>query len=337
MTFRPRHAEQRIPNVTLNGEATYAGGVTPAGWNRPLLLCAVAMVPFLSASLIGLAVDDRHLVGAPIWLKPFKFSVSILAFAGTWAWLVSYLSNRRLIRGASAVIAFVLLLEMVLITVQTVRGHQSHFNNATPLDAAIFSTMGTAIAVLTIMTIILTIALLRRDIGDRSVTWAVRLGAGIALAGALVGPVMTSPRPDQVRAMQRPDFDGILGAHSIGGQDGGAIIPVTGWSAELGDLRVAHFVGLHALQVLPLLALALLLLARVVGRLESERRRTRLVLVSGAGYAGLFALTLWQALRAQSVIDPDRLTLTALTAGLAVVLAGCAVVALLPERPRERT
>jgi hypothetical protein len=65
----------------------------------------------------------------------------------------------------------------------------------------------------------------------------------------------------------------------------------TGWSTEHGDLRVPHFVGLHAVQALPLVALFL-------GRLGIARQaHERLVLIAAASYAGLYVILLTQALR----------------------------------------
>jgi hypothetical protein len=115
----------------------------------------------------------------------------------------------------------------------------------------------------------------------------------------------------------------IAGAHSVGVEDGGPGLPVLGWSTAGGDLRVPHFVGLHALQMLPLLGWAL---ARPwAARRWSERRRVALVSVGGAAYLGLLALLTWQALRGQSIVAPDLLTLGALAllaggTALAIVL-----------------
>ena len=90
---------------------------------------------------------------------------------------------------------------------------------------------------------------------------------------------------------------------------------MTDWSTTGGDLRIPHFIGMHALQALPLLALLLTALARRFAPLRDDDVRARLVVVAAAAYAGLLALLTWQALRGQPLIHPDIVTV-----GAAVVL-----------------
>jgi len=95
----------------------------------------------------------------------------------------------------------------------------------------------------------------------------------------------------------------IAGAHSVGGIDGGPGVPVTGWSREHGDVRVPHFIGLHAIQVLALIAIGL-------RRWRApEAVRVKAVLAAAASYASLFLVLLWGALRGQSLVAPDAAAL----------------------------
>lgn len=295
-------------------------------WHRGLLLVAAVTAPFVVISLAGILLDGRVLVGAPIWFKPFKFAVSIMIYALTWSWLVAYLPRHWLVRWSAAVIAITLLLEYVIIVGQVVRGRQSHFNVTTPFDAALWGTMGTLITVLWVANIVVAAFLMRRRVGDRPLTWAVRAGALISLFGIGMAFLMTQPTAAQQDSLRDGSFAGLVGAHSVGVADGGPITPVTGWSTTGGDLRIAHFVGIHALQVLPLLAMLLALLAGRASLLRGESVRGRLVLVAAAGYAGFTALTLWQALRGQPLFQPDGLTLLVAGVLLGLVLVAAAVV-----------
>ena len=112
-------------------------------WHRPLMLVATLMVAVGIVSVIGLMVDPRELVGAPIWAKPLKFAISIFIYAVTWAWLIHQLRRfRRIAWWSGTVIAVAIGVEMVLVVTQTIRGQRSHFNAATELDETIFNAMG---------------------------------------------------------------------------------------------------------------------------------------------------------------------------------------------------
>jgi hypothetical protein len=100
---------------------------------------------------------------------------------------------------------------------------------------------------------------------------------------------------------------------------------VAGWSTTGGDLRIGHFVGMHALQALPLLALLL-------GKRLDELTRIRLLLVAGVAYGILTVLLTWQALRGQPLLQPDAVTLIA-WAALAAATAAATTVVLTRRRP----
>jgi len=284
------------------------------------MLTSLAMLAFLAFTLVGLVVDDRTSLGIPIWLKPMKFAISIAIYTATLAWLISLLrKGKRTAFWLGTVAALAMLIEMVIIGGQAARGVRSHFNNTTDLNAMLFSIMGATIVVAWIVTLWVAVLLLIQRISDRPASLAIRFGVVIALAGMAVGFIMVVPTRSQLAS----DSD-YQGAHAVGLEDGGAGLPIVNWSSEAGDLRIGHFVGMHALQALPLLALALTLASRRFTRLRDEATRTRLIAVAGVAYAGLVVLVTWQALRGQSIVAPDALTLAALGLLALVAVAGSA-------------
>ncbi|MFI6099233.1 hypothetical protein ACIA8G_27080 [Lentzea sp. NPDC051213] len=292
------------------------------GWHRPMLAVAVVMAGLAVASVVGLLVDQRVLLGAPIWLKPFKFAVSNAIYAVTWSWLFSLLkNNRRIANVTTNVLVAIIYIEFVLILIQVLRGRPSHFNFSTPADSIIYTTMAISIGVLWTGALILTILVLRAPIADAAQRWALRLGVGISLVGISLGALMVTPTSSQVNSMSNGTFNGMVGAHTVGTEDGGPTMPLTGWSTTGGDLRIPHFVGMHALQALPIVLALLTLLATRIPLLGFAAIRARLIIVTAAGYAGLVALVTWQAERGQSLIHPDALTLTA----LGVLIVGVAI------------
>jgi hypothetical protein len=277
-------------------------------WHPPLMLFSLLMAALTVASLGGLIFDDRILVGSPIWFKPFKFGVSLALYGVTLAWMLTLTTRlRRVGWWAGTVIALAGTAEMVVIVGQVVRGRRSHFNVATPFDDLLWDVMTYSILTLWIMHAVIAVALVFTRFENRATGLAIRLGLVLSLVGLALGTLMTSPAPGQ------DDDGGIVGAHSVGAPDGGPEMALTGWNTEVGDLRVPHFVGIHALQVIPLLV-----------ALFGRRATPRLAWGLTIGYAGLMALVTWQALRGQPLLRPDLLT--ALGA-LAVVTWTAAVIA----------
>lgn len=262
-------------------------------WLTGAALAMLALVPPL---LAGLLVDPRIVTGAPVWLKPLKFATSIAIYTLTLAWVFTYLPawrRTRLIAGRATAAA--LLIEMGLIAGQAWRGTTSHFNTATPFDGLVFIVMGVVIVLQTLLMFTVAAAVWRERFADRALGWALRCGVVLTIAGALVGPLMTRPTPAQLAEVRAARQMPISGAHTVGAPDGGPGLPVTGWSTSHGDLRVPHFVGLHAWQALPLFLLVTL-------RGRSDRTRIALTLAAAAAYAALFVALIVQALRGVPVL-----------------------------------
>jgi len=265
------------------------------GASRPLTATGLGMLLVFAASLAAMAVDHSTILGAPTWLKPAKFAISTGVYALTLAWIFTYLPDRpRQTTIVGWITAVVMVLEVAIVGVQAARGVTSHFNVATALDAALFGIMGSAILVAWGAAIALTVALFRQRFADEAFGWALRLGMVLTVMGQATGGLMTNPTQAQLLAARTTRMT-VAGAHTVGARDGGPGVPITGWSREHGDIRVPHFVGLHAVQLLPALAWA-------VGPLGSSVRRRRAVFVASAAYAALFVILLAQALNGQPLL-----------------------------------
>jgi hypothetical protein len=280
------------------------------------------MLALLLASLAGLALDVRTINGAPAWLKPMKFAISLVLYSFTLLWLLTFVQGHpRLVWLVSVVITFSFLIEMVIVVGQVVRGVASHFNFSTPFDETLFNLMGLFVILIWLMNLLAAILLIVQRQPDPAFAWALRLGLLLTLIGAASGVLMTQPTATQLAALQADQPVSVIGAHSVGVADGGPGLPVTGWSTTGGDLRVGHFAGLHALQAMPLIGW---LLRRRRARRLGNGHRTALTWIAGLAYLGLILLLIWQALRGQPLLAPDAATLAALGA-----LFGAAALAVL--------
>lgn len=281
--------------------------------HRPLLYFAAANAVLAVVAVIGVLADDRVITGAAAWFKPAKFALSFVLYSLALAWLISLRPKASRLVGAMATVIVVAgTIEQLIIFGQVVRGTRSHYNMTTVLDGVLWITMGVTILVLFLATMVVAVRLWVTPIGDAAITWSIRLGLAVTLAGLALGNLMPG---------RESGVDGIVGAHTVGAPDGTPGMPLTGWSTTDGDLRIPHFFGMHALQVLPLFAAVLVVAATRLPILRSPRVRLGLVLTASAAYAATLALLTWQALRGQPLIHPDEATLgAAAVIGLGVVV-----------------
>jgi hypothetical protein len=202
--------------------------LTLTGWfHWALLAVLICIYPFDTQSILGV---DR-------WIKPMKFSTSIAIYVWTLAWYLRYLTNRmRAVRFISWGVAISVISEIVCIVAQAARGTTSHYNVATAFNAVVFAFMGVMIGINTFLVLYTLVLFLKEEPQiPRAYLWGIRFGLVVFLLASLVGVVM-------IRHL----------AHTVGALDGGPGLPFVNWSREHGDLRVAHFAGMHALQILPL-------------------------------------------------------------------------------------
>jgi hypothetical protein len=279
----------------------------------PLTAVSGLMLAAFFFSAAGVFLDPRTITGEPAWLKPAKFAISTAIYAASIAWLFRYLALwPRYNRIAGWITALVIVVEVGIIDIQAARGVTSHFNVSTPLDAALFGIMGAAILILWLAAAGLTVEIFRQRFADRAWGWALRTGMLITLLGASLGGLMVKPGPEHSITPARGQSMTVSGGHTVGGPDGGPGLPGIHWSTRHGDLRIPHFLGLHALQMIPLFAWLV----------RRQRRRERMVIAGAASYFSLTALLLWQALRGEALVAPHESTLAAMAAWSAATFIG---------------
>ncbi len=242
--------------------------------NALLYYLGVAHIVGAMILLLLIIVDDTQILGINRWIKPFKFFVSSAIYLLTFAWLTGDLPKGRFVRHFSTQISLAIIVENVLITTQAARGVKSHFHFETASGGIAFAVMGLFIIYNTIWVFLFTVRYFRAKLGDlpMSYTLGVRLGLVLFLAGSALGGYMSAQA-----------------GHTVGARDGGPGLPLLNWSTGFGDLRVAHFFGLHGLQILMLLGLLM-----AYRRLSAEVKKGVVWLAFGSMVL-FISWTWWQA------------------------------------------
>ncbi len=282
--------------------------------NRPLAIYSAFTALMIVFFAVGIIADSRMVTGVPVWLKPFKFAISISIYCFTMLFFLSIIDTSknwkaRLVKILNWTIMGTFAAEWLAVITQAARGTPSHFNYTTPFDAFMWGIMGFAILILWIANFIVAGLLLGQKFDNKTFAWSLRLGLIITIIGMGLGYLMTSPTAQQLASWQAGEAFTVAGAHTVGLEDGGPGLPLLNWSTEGGDLRVGHFVGMHALQVIPFLGWALSRRRRKTNaQQEDQKKDTQLIFTASFAYLAIVLLLTWQALRGQSIIAPDLLT-----------------------------
>jgi hypothetical protein len=175
--------------------------------------------------------------GINAFIKPFKFFLSIGIFCMTMGWIMFYLERPSKVKAYNIMAIIVFAYESLVITWQAANGRLSHFNSSNLFYLVLYQLMGIAIVLLTLWTGYIGLLFFRKKEWriPMSYVWGIRLGIIFFVLFALEGGIM-----------------GAMFRHTIGGDDGGNGLPVVNWNRKHGDLRIAHFLGMHTLQLFPL-------------------------------------------------------------------------------------
>ncbi len=199
---------------------------------------AVSFAGFLILAIVML-FDQTQILGINRWIKPIKFFVSIAVYVWTIAVYFQYLPGWEIAkRRISITMAVIFAVEQLAVVGQAARGTTSHFNIGNAFDGMVYAVMGVAIAFNTILTAVIAwkYFTVRIDL-PRPIVIGLQLGLVLFLLGSIEGAYMAAQT-----------------GHTVGGADGGPGLPLVNWSTVAGDLRVAHFLGMHGLQTVPIAA-----------------------------------------------------------------------------------
>lgn len=269
------------------------------GSQSSLAQSAVLMLAILPVLFLAYAMDTRTVLDANVWIKPIKFASALFIYTLTLAWYANYLPDglrdNRYFKLFGRVILACVIIEMLWLIYASATGQPSHFNESSTMMRLLYPLMGVMAVILTAMSLLMGLALLRHEQSALHPLTRYSLAYGLIATFVLTfftaGYLAAGPEhshavlPEGMLTMQETNT-----------------VPLLGWLREAGDLRVAHFFATHALHGIPLVGL---LLAHV-GAARRERnpvesRRNALILT--AGYSIIVGLLFLQALMGRPFIS----------------------------------
>jgi hypothetical protein len=197
-----------------------------------LMWLALAICFYFSIS------DHRTIREVGVWVKPMKFMAATALFAWTTVWLADLananVTHTETYKWICGLIVLTSLFEVVYITYQAFQGEASHYNNSDPFHAMMFGVMALAAVGLTASQ-----AWLAWEIWAARESNALTVSAWAVLIGLTLTFVLSTISGFMLGGNQPPAGQGL---------------PFVGWHLYK-DIRPAHFLGVHAQQLIPLLGL----------------------------------------------------------------------------------
>ena len=281
-SFQTFRLSAGLPAVLLLRTRMQAG--SPA-----LYVVGMAMLLMAAMTLMLAWLDPRVFQGVSTWAKPLKFQLSTGVYLLTLAWFMAWLPDdkRQTPLGRYVVWSAVGagIFEVVYITWQGAFGMASHYNRTSTFYASMYTLMGVGAVILTTASLALAVLIARSP--------AYALPRAIKHA-VVLGLVLTF--------VLGTGFGSYLGAQRAGHWVGGALtdaggLPLLNWSRSGGDLRVAHFFGIHAMHFIPAVA-ALAAAARLPGA-----KHIASAWLLAAAFSALTVWTFVQAARGQPFLS----------------------------------
>ena len=226
--------------------------------------------------LVLLPFDTVQVGGRYRLIKPLNFTMSMAMYLATVVILLDYLRAsmwwKKVIGWG---VSICILTGITCITMQAARGTTSHFNISTPFDSTVSSLMDIVDPLNSVFVLVLLIFAVQSKYDvSRLSQLGIVFGILLFLAGSVIGGVMVAH-----------------GQSVVGVAPEGPGLPVVNWSTKGGDFRVAHFLGIHAFQILPIAGW-------LINQMEGLPRRAKLtaVVAVSAGYVSLMGIVFLQAM-----------------------------------------
>ncbi len=266
-----------LMRMTWQAGFTYWRGTTTA--QRVLFVTGTFLFGSMLFHSAMIGFTRTSLEGPVSFRKAATFSESLGLMCWTIGWMLPYFRFGR--RATTVLVSFLLVFtvgETFLMSMQVWRGVPSHYNFTSLFDSLVFAATGIGAAGFMVVQLILLALSYRLKGLAPSLRLAIIAGLGISLIGSSVGVLMgvnNSGIWQGFEHLREPD-----------GKTGG-------------DMVLLHALGLHGMQVAPLLAWLL-----TYSRL-AEGRRFSLTLSGVISYAAILLVLSIQTFQARSLSNFD--------------------------------